>query len=67
MAIEGSGEAYLEDEILPLTPDVTVLIPAGVVHGFRNTGTSTLRVVGILPANVFHVIPIDRPWPRVLE
>lgn len=49
----GTGEVILGDERLPVSGGVTVHIPAGERHGFRNTGDDELRVFVIFPGNTF--------------
>lgn len=43
----GSGEGTVGDESGTLSAGAMVFIPAMVPHGFRNTGTETLRALGI--------------------
>jgi quercetin dioxygenase-like cupin family protein len=38
-----------------------VIIPAGAVHGFTNTGDGTLQVLAILAAPIFEAHYIDPP------
>ncbi|MGH7031009.1 MAG: cupin domain-containing protein [Stellaceae bacterium] len=47
--LDGTGEAWLdgEDGVVALQPGVTVLLPAGRVHGFRATGDRPLVTLGI--------------------
>ena len=49
----GSGEVTLGDEAHPVGAGITVHIPAGEVHGFRNTGDRRLEVFVIFPGNAF--------------
>ncbi|MDQ4044939.1 MAG: cupin domain-containing protein [Chloroflexota bacterium] len=50
---EGLGEATLGDQAVPVRGGVTLHIPAGDVHGFRNTGEGRLHVFVIFPGNAF--------------
>ncbi|HEV2127695.1 MAG TPA: cupin domain-containing protein [Thermomicrobiales bacterium] len=50
---DGSGEATLDGNIVPVAGGVTLHIPAGEVHGFRNTGDGRLHVFVIFPGNTF--------------
>jgi quercetin dioxygenase-like cupin family protein len=43
--LAGSGEATLDEELVAIGPGVSLFIPPGVVHGFRNTGETTLHVL----------------------
>ena len=49
----GSGEATLGDETVPVAGGVTLHIPAGEIHGFRNTGRGRLHVFVLFPGNAF--------------
>lgn len=60
---DGRGEVQLEDERFPVEGGVTVHIPAGELHGFRNTTESALRVFVIFPASSFAETTIsDKQW-----
>lgn len=50
LVVSGSAEVALGDELVRPEPGSTVFIPAGTVHGHRNIGTKTLRIVAIFPA-----------------
>ncbi len=45
--LAGSAEGTIGDETAELHAGSIAFVPAMVPHGFRNTGTETLRVVGI--------------------
>lgn len=45
--LNGSGEGTIDDETAQMRAGALAFIPAMVPHGFRNTGTETLRCVGI--------------------
>lgn len=51
--LEGEAEIFIEDERHRATAGQSVVIPAGLKHGFKNTGTGTLRVQAILASPVF--------------
>ena len=51
--LEGQAEAWLGDERSPMTAGQSLIVPAGIKHGFRNTGTTTLHVQAILAAPIF--------------
>ena len=40
--VSGTGEAIVDGETGPVGPGDLVVVPAGVQHNFRNTGTSPL-------------------------
>lgn len=42
--VEGSGEAELDGAVSSVAPDDVVVVPAGTLHNFRNTGADTLRL-----------------------
>jgi quercetin dioxygenase-like cupin family protein len=43
--LAGSGEATLGVEIVSIGPGVSLFVPPDVIHGFRNTGETTLHVM----------------------
>lgn len=47
--LEGSGEAWIdsEDNVTAIRPGTTIAAPANTAHGFRNTGTTPLRTMGV--------------------
>ncbi len=49
----GTGEVTLGEAKAPVGAGVTVHIPAGEVHGFRNTGEDRLRVFVVFHGNAF--------------
>ena len=51
--IEGEAEVFVGDERTTLQAGDAVTIPAGVVHGFTNSGAVPLRVLAILASPVF--------------
>lgn len=53
MFLAGSGEATLADETVAIVPGSSLFIPAGVVHGFRNTGDTEMHVVIVFPVPRF--------------
>jgi quercetin dioxygenase-like cupin family protein len=53
MFLSGSGEATLGDDIVTFGAGTSLFFPAGLVHGFRNTGTDTLHVVIVFPVPYF--------------
>jgi quercetin dioxygenase-like cupin family protein len=57
----GSGEARIGDESVPVSAGITLHIPAGIVHGFRNTADRRLHVFVIFPGNVFAETEIVEP------
>ena len=47
--IEGEGEAWIEgrDGTVPIGPGTTLVLPPGVKHGFRVTGTVAMKTYGV--------------------
>ena len=47
--IEGTGEAWIEGEggVVDIGPGTTLVLPAGVRHGFRVTGAGSMRTHGV--------------------
>jgi quercetin dioxygenase-like cupin family protein len=57
----GSGEIRVGDESFAAHAGVTIHIPAGEVHGFRNTGQDELRLYVLFPGNQFAATKIIKP------
>ena len=51
--LSGEGLASIGGKSAPVGPGVTLHIPAGEPHGFRNTGTGELRLLVIFPTPEF--------------
>jgi mannose-6-phosphate isomerase-like protein (cupin superfamily) len=51
--ISGSATVWVGDDRAELTAGATIMIPAGAVHGFRNSGPDTLQILAILAEPVF--------------
>ncbi|HYU18615.1 MAG TPA: cupin domain-containing protein [Chloroflexota bacterium] len=50
MVLEGEGQAILGDQVMDIKAGETLLGPAGIRHGFINTGSGPMRVVVAFPA-----------------
>ncbi len=50
MVLEGEGIAILGDEELPIKAGETLLGPAGIRHGFHNTGSTPMKLAVAFPA-----------------
>lgn len=66
--VAGTADVWVADERQTVTAPASVLIPAGIVHGFRNVGETTLQVLAILAEPVFEAHYIEperdvRRWP----
>ncbi len=63
--LEGEAEIFVEHERRHTTAGQSVVIRAGLKHGFKNTGTGILRVQAILASPVFEAAYDDaRETPR---
>jgi len=51
--LAGSGEATLGDDSVAVAAGVSLFIPTGVLHGFRNTGSERLHVMVFFPVPRF--------------
>lgn len=45
--IEGTGEARLDGQVSPITPDDLVFVHAGMRHDFVNTGSTPMRLITV--------------------
>jgi len=56
--LDGTGEAWIdsEDNVTVIGPGTTIAAPANTAHGFRNTGTTPLRTMGVhaSPTRITH-------------
>ena len=43
--VAGEGIATLGGETIPVGADMSIVVPPGTPHGYRNTGTEQLRIV----------------------
>ncbi len=53
MFLSGTGEATLGNETVGIEPGCSLFFPAGVVHGFRNTGETEMHVIIVFPVPRF--------------
>lgn len=51
--LSGRGEATMGDETVEFEAGTSLFFPAGLLHGFRNTGGETLHVVVVFPGPDF--------------
>lgn len=61
--VAGSGTATLGDAEVPVGPGITLVVPAGIVHGFRNDEAETLHVLVIFPGDTFAQTDFVEPTP----
>lgn len=50
MVVEGEGKAILGDQELDIKAGETLFGPAGIPHGFHNTGSVPMKVIVAFPA-----------------
>ena len=65
--LEGQAEFWIADQEETLTSGQSMIVPAGVKHGFRNTGAGTLHVLATLAAPIFEAAfddarEVSRRW-----
>lgn len=58
--MQGEAEVTLRGEILILRANQSIVIPAGVRHGFRNIGSGILKVRATLASPIFEASYDDR-------
>jgi len=60
---EGEAEMWIGKEQLKVVAGQSLLIPAGLLHGFRNSGTGTLHVEAVLASPIFEATPEGEAEP----
>lgn len=58
--LDGSGEYRLADDVRPVRTGDAVFIPAGTVHGTRNTGDAPLHIHAVFPATKVQMQMLER-------
>ena len=54
---EGEAEMWLNGQHLHVGAGQSLVVPAGRLHGFRNSGTTTLHIHAVLASPVFEAKP----------
>jgi mannose-6-phosphate isomerase-like protein (cupin superfamily) len=54
---EGEADMWIADEHVTVSAGQSLLIPRGLLHGFRNSGTGTLHVHAVLASPIFEMLP----------
>ena len=62
--LAGSAEVWLDDDRAIVAAGQSVIVPAGVRHGFTNPGATTLHVQALLAAPFFEAIFDDQAETR---
>lgn len=58
--LSGAARIFVGDEEATVKPGESVIIPAGVEHGFTNSGDGELHTQAILAAPIFEAHYVDR-------
>jgi mannose-6-phosphate isomerase-like protein (cupin superfamily) len=53
----GQADMWLDDQHVTVEVGQSLTIPAGRVHGFRNSGTTTLHIHCVLASPIFEAMP----------
>jgi mannose-6-phosphate isomerase-like protein (cupin superfamily) len=66
----GEAEMWLDQERATVRAGQSLIVPAGRLHGFRNSGTVTLHIHAVLASPIFESLPegatdVVRRWVRV--
>lgn len=61
--VAGRGTATLGDDTVPVKPGISLVIPAGVVHGFGNDADELLHVLVVFPTDHFAQTDFVEPTP----
>jgi len=64
---EGEAEMWIEDRRIAIAAGQSLIVPAGRLHGFRNSGTATLHIQATLASPVFEAMmegatEVTRRW-----
>ncbi len=63
--LEGEADVWVEETHATLKPGQLMIVPAGIKHGFANSGSGTLHIQSTLAAPVFEAAYDDkRETPR---
>ena len=54
---EGEAEMWIEDQRVIVSAGQSLTVPAGRMHGFRNSGSATLHLHAVLASPVFEATP----------
>lgn len=54
---EGEAEMWIGEQRLTVTAGQSLIVTAGLKHGFRNSGTATLHLHAVLASPIFEATP----------
>jgi mannose-6-phosphate isomerase-like protein (cupin superfamily) len=54
---DGEADMWIGDSHATVSAGQSLLIPAGRLHGFRNSGTGTLHIHAVLASPIFESLP----------
>jgi len=54
---DGEADMWIGEAHITVSAGQSLLIPAGKLHGFRNSGTGTLHVHAVLASPIFEALP----------
>jgi quercetin dioxygenase-like cupin family protein len=54
---EGEAEMWLDGARMRVMAGQSLIVPAGRLHGFRNSGTATLHLHAVLASPIFEAMP----------
>src|SRR4029077_16847295 len=54
---EGEAEMWIEEQRAIVLAGQSLIVPAGRLHGFRNSGTGALHIHAVLASPVFEATP----------
>jgi mannose-6-phosphate isomerase-like protein (cupin superfamily) len=54
---QGEAEMWIDDLRVTVSAGQSLIVPAGRMHGFRNSGTGTLHIHAVLASPVFEMTP----------
>jgi mannose-6-phosphate isomerase-like protein (cupin superfamily) len=54
---EGQAEMWIDAEQVTVSVGQSLIVPAGRLHGFRNSGTGALHIHAVLASPIFEALP----------
>jgi quercetin dioxygenase-like cupin family protein len=53
----GEAEMWIEEQHVTVSAGQSLIVPAGRMHGFRNSGNATLHIHAVLASPIFEQMP----------